>query len=275
MSVCERYRLVFEEEPSVLVESPGRINLIGEHIDYLDGEVMPIAINRHLSLAAGSLDRPALEVVAVGLSEGEPSVVEFHDLIVREESSEAWLNYLIGVVALYREAGVEVPGFRVLIESNLPVGAGLSSSAALETGIALIAEALAGVEQDPIDRALLCQQAEHRYAGVPCGIMDQIAVGAGREDSVVRLDCRDLSIEYIPIPEGLSILAADTGVKHSLADGEYRKRREDCDEALSRIGRESFRDVSEEEVAANEGKLGKQLYRRARHAVTEMRRVRE
>lgn len=275
MSAENEFRERFGCDPGIRVVSPGRINLIGEHVDYLGGEVMPIAIDRHVTVDAAASGDDRVEVFPAGLGLEAPAVIDLGDLSRRDSASESWLNYVIGVLSVYRDAGVTIPGFRALVRSDLPVGAGLSSSAALETSIALLVETLGGVEQDVADRALLCQRAEHEFAGVPCGIMDQLAVGAGRRGHVLRLDCADLSRTHVPLPGEVSVVVADTGVKHSLGDGEYEMRRRDCEEALAILGRESFRELTLPEIEAEAGRLGDRLHRRARHAVSEMERVRD
>jgi galactokinase len=265
----------FGHSPTVVAVSPGRINLIGEHIDYLGGCVMPVAIDRHLTVEAAKTTDGTFEFLPIRAGFGSPVVLKREDLVRRSLPEESWQNYLIGVIAGYRAAGVDVPGFRAVIHSDLPTGAGLSSSAALETAVALVIEALTGVEQDVVDRALLCQRAEHDYAGVPCGIMDQLAVGAGKAGHVLHLDCRDLSMQHFPLPSDLAILTADTRVKHALGDGEYRKRREDCDAACAILGTDSLRDFPLEEIERFRETLGDQLFRRVRHAISEMARVTE
>ncbi len=267
------YREQFGSAPSVVAVSPGRVNLIGEHIDYLGGAVMPIAIDRRLTIEAAATDDRSFEILPLGAGFGTPARFGRDDLAPRTGRSEKWLNYLLGVIAQYRAGGVEVPGFRAVIHSDLPAGAGLSASAAFETAVALVVEQLAGVPQDVVSRALLCQRAEHEYAGVPCGIMDQLAVGAGKAGHVLHLDCRDLSMCQCPIPDGLVVLVADSGVKHALGDGEYQKRREDCEAVLSLLGCDSFRSLTLETVRDFRDTLGDRLFRRARHAVTEMARV--
>ena len=256
-----------------LAVSPGRVNLIGEHIDYLGGAVMPIAIDRHLTIEAAATDNGSFEILPLGAGFGTPARFGRDDLAPRTERSEKWLNYLLGVIAQYRAGGVEVPGFRAVIPSDLPAGAGLSASAAFETAVALVVEQLAGKSLDVVSRALLCQRAEHEYAGVPCGIMDQLAVGAGKAGHVLHLDCHDLSMRQCPVPEGVVVLVADSGVKHALGDGEYQKRREDCEAVLSLLGCDSFRLLSLGTVLDFRDTLGDRLFRRARHAVTEMARV--
>lgn len=263
----------FGRSATIEITSPGRINLIGEHIDYLGGKVMPIAIGKHLTIFAGRLTERVVEIFPEGMGLGSAVRIDLDHLAKRSNPAELWMNYVIGVLAVYEASGIELPGFCATIDSTLPTGAGLSSSAALETGIALAIEAFSGIEQDVVDRALLCQRAEHEFAGVPCGIMDQLAVGAGREGHALLLDCSDLSIRHVPMPEDLALVTADTGVKHALGDGEYRKRREDCDEILKRFEMASFHELSLEYLQSAGGLLDERLLRRARHAVTEMERV--
>lgn len=263
----------FGAAPAVVAVSPGRVNLIGEHVDYLGGLVMPVAIDRHLVIEAAPAEDGVFEIVPVEAGFGAAARFGPDELHRREAKEEAWLNYVVGVFALYREAGVEAPAFRAVIHGDLPAGAGLSASAALETATAMVVETLSGIEQETADRALLCQRAEHDYAGVPCGIMDQLAVGAGRADHALLLDCRDLAARHVPLPGDLVLIVADTGVKHALGDGEYRLRREQCELALSLLGRDSYRDLDPNRVEAGRGLLNELLYRRARHVVSEMARV--
>lgn len=195
------------DEPGVSALAPGRINLIGEHVDYLDGLVMPAAIDRQLSFAAAPSSRAEVRVTS-GFVSGPPATLDLSRLDPRS-GGDAWLNYIIGAIALMARARVRVEGFDLAIGSTLPTGAGLSSSAALETGVALVVESLAGVELEPTERAKLCQQVEHEFAGVPCGIMDQVAVGLGEEGCALKLDCRDLTVEKVALPPGLALVVAD------------------------------------------------------------------
>ncbi|MDA7920977.1 galactokinase [Verrucomicrobiales bacterium] len=273
MSETNHYTTCFQIAPSVRVGAPGRINLIGEHVDYLGGSVMPIAIARHLTVDAGLSPDDKFRILPVGLGISDPVEFEIEDCKAGADPGHSWLNYVFGVISGYRGAGVQVPAFQAAISSTLPTGAGLSSSAALETAIALVIEALTGVEQDVVDRALICQKAEHDFAGVPCGIMDQLAVGAGKAGHALLLDCSDLSYSNLPIPDGIAVLTADTGVKHALGDGEYRKRRENCESALGILAADSFRGLSLADIETAKEVLGDLLFRRARHAVTEMARV--
>ncbi|MDF1825023.1 MAG: galactokinase [Verrucomicrobiales bacterium] len=263
----------YGESAPVRVIAPGRINLIGEHIDYLGGKVMPIAINRHLTVEAAPSNSGVVEIMPEGMDFTAPALIDLKSLERRTKPSESWMNYVIGVLSVYRDAGIQIPAFKATISSDLPTGAGLSSSAALETAIALVVEALSGVEQDVVDRALLCQRAEHEFAGVPCGIMDQLAVGAGKKGHALLLNCADLSTRQIPLPPELAIVTTDTRVKHALGDGEYKRRREDCDEILRRLDLNSFDELRKAGLETRIGELDEKLSRRARHAVSEFERV--
>ena len=267
-----QFEQIFGRPATTQIQSPGRINLIGEHIDYLDGFVLPAAIDRHLTLLIALSEKDEVRVWSESGS-GNVSTISLNDLNRREAKSETWLNYPIGVLACYREDGVPLRGFDAAIFSTVPSGAGLSSSAALETAVALAIESLSGESRDVEARALLCQKAEHEFAGVPCGIMDQLAVGASRAGHATLIDCRDLSRRLVKIPDGTAIVVTDTRVKHALGDGEYRKRREDCEAAAKILGVDSWRDATMDQVESKREELGTRLFQRARHAVSEMGRV--
>jgi galactokinase len=271
LSISARFAARFGTAPAVRVRAPGRVNLIGEHVDYVGGLVLPVAIDRAIQAAAAPNGTGRLRLVseAPGVAPVEVSV----DALGPRSGAEHWLNYVLGVLAQYRDRGWGVPGLDVLFAGDLPLGAGLSSSAALETATALLLEGVSGRGLDPIERARLCQQAEHRHAGVPCGLMDQLAVGAGRTGQALLIDCRDLRVTPVPLPPDWSIVVADTRVKHALADGEYRRRREDCEAAARALGVSTLRDASLELLAANASRLDERLARRSRHAVTEIARV--
>lgn len=272
----QTHREVFGCEPEILVRAPGRVNLIGEHIDYLGGFVLPVAIEKHLWMAVSR--RPVDNACQVWSESagGKPASLGLHEYY-QLEGNEAWLNYVWGVLAiLSQQPGFPgIPGFAASITSEIPVGAGLSSSAALEVATALAVETLARYNLPLSDRALLCQRAEHEYANVPCGIMDQLAVTSCLPGHALYLDCQNLEHRLIPIPEGISIIVADTQVTHKLREGEYRKRREDCEKALRAIGKPSFRDVTIRDLEAAKPGLPGRLFSRAHHAVTEIARVQE
>jgi len=255
----------------VAARAPGRVNLIGEHVDYAGGLVLPVAIDRSLQVfaAPNGANRVRLVSEAPGL---RPVEVPLTDLEPRT-GPDRWANYVLGVLVQYQEQGWTLPGFDALCTGDLPLGAGLSSSAALETASALVLEGLTGRGLDPIGRARLCQQAEHRHAGVPCGLMDQLAVGAGRAGHALLVDCRSLELTPVQLPADWSIVVADSRVKHALADGEYRRRRVDCETAARLLGVPTLREATPELVAAKADVLGERITRRARHVVTEIARV--
>ena len=269
---CER----FGRAPRWIIAAPGRVNLIGEHTDYNDGYVLPMAINRHVAIAAdllpdGSNSKPATAKVYSTLVE------EYADIPVElpvKPGHGVWSSYVAGSLAGCREAGLCCPAFEAVIHTDLPLGGGLSSSAALEVAVATLAEAITGRSLEPIEKALLCQKAEHDYAGMPCGIMDQCSSIFGREGHLILLDCRSRKIEMIPLADpDVSVLIINSNVKHKLADGEYAKRRAQCIEAAKIIGVKSLRDASPEQVERQRMALGDIRYRRARHVTTEIERT--
>lgn len=249
-----------------LWRAPGRVNLIGEHIDYLDGRVLPFACDREVTLAAV----PHADAVLLESLE-EPGRV----LVPLEGSAEleGWGRYVGGVVAALRDAGIGVRGVRGALTSSIPVGAGLSSSAALEAAVAL---AVTG--GGPVPPAVL-REAEHRATGVPCGLMDQAAVLGARAGHALLLDCRTGATEAIPLPEGLGFVVVDTGTRRRLEDGRYAERQREVrgvfDVARRRLGVEALDELDPggpDELAPEVGEVGR---RRLRHAVGEQRRVDE
>ena len=252
------------------MKAPGRVNLIGEHVDYQDGLVMPAAIDRHVIATARSIAEPE---VRLSSSESLPEVVVPLEHKTPFSGDQSWVNYPFGVVAKYREAEYSVGGLEVRFKSDLPVGAGLSSSAALESATALVIEGMLGIELSSTERALLCQSAEHDWAGVPCGIMDQLAVNAGVAGHALRIDCRTLEIVPAPLPADLAIVVVDSKVRHALADGEYAKRKTDCETAAGILKMDTLRDADAEQLDAAAKALGDRVRRRARHVITEIARV--
>ncbi len=204
---------------------------------------------------------------------GDP-LVELSVDEIAQPGEPFWTNYIRGIICMLKRRGVEVPPVDILVDSNVPRGGGLSSSAAFEMSVCIALATLCGVEIPPTERALMGQATEHEFANVPCGIMDQFISANGREDNAIMLDCKDLSYEFIPMTdERISVLVIDSAVKHSLADGGYAARRKNCEEACLLLGVESLRDVSFEQLEKNKDKLGELCYRRARHVIGENRRV--
>lgn len=263
------FRDQFGEPAQHIGIAPGRVNLIGEHVDYEGGLVMPMAIDRHLVIALAPNDRRVVRLWS-DFSDGLDEVDLDKPL---EPIAGSWTNYVLGVVARLKRDGVDVPGFDAAVVSDVPVGAGLSSSAALEVASCVVVEALTGVELTGQKRARVARDAEHEFAGVPCGIMDQMAVTHGRANHAILLDCATLDIEHVPLPSSLEVLILNTCTKHALADGEYAQRREECAEARNVLGVGRLCDANLSLVEERKEALGDIGYRRARHVVSEIARV--
>ena len=263
----------FGYEP-LLVRAPGRINLIGEHTDYNDGLVLPAAIDKEIFFAVGLNGGEAAHLVA--FDEGDS-----YDVAVARvaPSDHPWANYLLGVVAQFQQHGVAVPGFDCVFGGNVPIGAGLSSSAAVECGLAFALNELLRTGFDRMALAHMGQLAEHTYAHVMSGLMDQFASLFGRPGHVVRLDCRSLAYEYFPFNAGqYHLVLCNSGVKHALASTEYNKRREECAQGVAVLQRhhpaiQSLRDATLAQVDAHRDDLGDVVYRRCRYVVQENLRV--
>ena len=254
--VLSRFRETFHAEPAWLARAPGRVNLLGEHIDYNDGVVMPVAIDRETWLAFRPLDSDRLSLVAADLSESTELLMRNLDerMDVHGQVLPGWAHYPGGVAWSLLQNGLEVSGMQGVYASNVPVGAGLSSSASVEMAFAVAWQALGGWSLPPMELALLCQRAENRYAGVHCGIMDQFASGCGRSDHALFLDCRARTWEAVPLPADIAIIVADTAVRRTLASSEYNARRAQCEEAVAILRQveslrsiQALRDVSPQE----------------------------
>jgi galactokinase len=249
--------------------APGRVNLIGEHIDYCDGFVLPFALDRCVVIAAVATGAPRIRLWSAA---GEPAEIDLERPV--ERATPSWANYVRGVVRGFQDRGLGVRGFDAAVVSSVPIGAGLSSSAALECATATLLEPLVGTILDPRDKALLCQRAEHDFAGVPCGIMDQFSSTFGQPDRLVLIDCRSGESTLVPFTDpGLTVVVANTRVHHDLADGDYACRRRDTERGLELLGRASWRDVTMEEVEAAWERLGHPVQRRCRHVVGEIART--
>ncbi len=253
------------------VTAPGRVNLIGEHTDYNDGFVLPMAIDRAIRVRVTR--RPDRTAVITSERAGIVARAEFDLAAPLAPAGRGWAEYPAGVIAGYQALGFAIPGFDAAITTDLPAGGGLSSSAALEMAVATVVETLCGRSLQSSDKALLCQQAEHTFAGVPCGIMDQFAVAHGRAGHAMLLDCRSREVRHVALPESLAVIVIDSGVKHSLADGEYAVRRRECASAAAGLGVPALRDASREQLDAAAASLTDVCRRRARHVIAENERV--
>ncbi len=261
----KQFVTVYGAEPDGAWAAPGRVNLIGEHTDYNDGFVLPFALPQRTIVAASRVDTPVWTV----WSEQADEQITF-DL---SEHVSGWGAYVAGVVWVLREAGFDVPGARMAITSDVPLGAGLSSSAALESSVLTALVDLGGLDLPVDERPALAQRAENDYAGMPCGIMDQSASIRCREGHALFLDCRTLEVEHIPFDvaaAGLAVLVIDTKAPHRHVTGEYAARRAACEEAARVLGIRALRDATLDSLPAL---TSPELRRRARHVITEDQRV--
>ena len=264
----------FGRPASVVVAAPGRVNLIGEHIDYNDGFVLPLALERYVLVAAapreGDSSSSSIQLHSMELSETETICL---DEAIRP-GRQGWVSYIEGVLAGFIELGESIPAFDAVIGSTVPVGGGLSSSAALEVSTATLLEQLTGRKIEQLEKALLCQKAEHQFAGVPCGIMDQFSSVFGQADELMLIDCRSQEVEAVPFDSSdISVLITNSNVKHELTGGEYAKRRSECDSALKKLAQTTWRDVAFEDVEQAADALSDAEFRRARHVVSEISRT--
>jgi galactokinase len=259
------------EPPRWVVAAPGRVNLIGEHVDYNDGFVLPMAIDRYTVIAAG----PAANEQATFASSLADEEATISLAAPKKHATRGhWSNYVAGVVAGCLARGMRPGGFHAVIGSDVPLGGGLSSSAALEVATATLMEAMTGTTLDPIGKALLCQQAEHEFAGVPCGIMDQFASTLCQADHLMLLDCRSRQVELIPFTDAaLTVLIINSNVKHELSGGEYAERRGQCEAVAQTLGVSSLRDATLEQLEEVRSKLSPVEFCRARHAISEIART--
>ena len=264
----------FEAEPNGVWSAPGRVNLIGEHTDYNEGFVLPFAIDRR-TYAAISSRTDGIARVASGFTD---EVVEIPIEKISKDSVSGWSGYPLGVAWALMQAGAKPSGFDLYVESNVPVGAGLSSSAAIECSVAMAVNDLWGANLDRSALAKIGQRAENEIVGAPTGIMDQTASLFGVVDHVVFLDCRSLSAEAIPLglqQNSLEIVVMDTKVSHRLVDGGYAARRAACEEGAKQMGVSSLRDLSVDDLSRAQSVLDPLVYKRTRHVVTENARVLE
>jgi galactokinase len=254
--------------------APGRVNLIGEHTDYNDGFVMPVAIDRHTRVIV----EPRADRRLVVHSSAFDETVDIDLDATGGGPTGHWSDYVRGVAAVLEGAGHRLVGATLDITSDVPIGAGLSSSAALEAATARALLDTAGIDLDRTALALACQRAEHEYAGMRCGIMDQFVVCHGRPDHALLLDTRTLEMEWLPLPEGMAIVVCNTMTTHALAGSAYNERRADCEAGVRAMAARSpqvraLRDVTPAILEAHRDDLSPRVYRRCRHVVTENARV--
>jgi galactokinase len=268
------FRECYAAGPQGSWRAPGRVNLIGEHTDYNDGLVLPFAIGLGTFAAAA---RRADGILELRSRQAPQDAISVRLSELRPGSVTGWAAYPAGIAWALRAAGHQVAGARVAIDSDLPLGAGLSSSAALECAVALALTELSGLGVPRPELVRLAQRAENEFAGMPCGIMDQSASLLGQEGSALLIDCQSGVVTAVPLDPavaGLALLIIDTGVRHVLADGSYADRRRECEQAARALGLASLRGITDDPEPVS-GLSDPVLRRRARHVVTENRRVGE
>jgi galactokinase len=272
-ATAKDFEKAFGRRPRWAAAAPGRVNVIGEHTDYNDGFVLPMAIERYTVIAAAPAAK-GRNTLQFRSTQGDGMAVIDLGRPLKPAPKGAWSNYPLGVVAGFLARGAKIGGFDALIHSTVPLGGGLSSSAALEVSTATLLEAVTGDKLDPVEKALLCQKAEHDYAGMPCGIMDQFISVMGRQDHLLLLDCRSRIPELVPMTDpSVALLITNTNVKHELTGGGYAKRRAQCEEAARVLGVASLRDATAEMLEHARGKVEPVVWRRACHVIGEIERT--
>jgi galactokinase len=269
--VAAEFQKHYGRPPRWIVAAPGRVNVIGEHTDYNDGFVLPMAIERYAVMAADtSASAGAFSIYDTHFK--DRAAIDISQPVTRGQPK--WSNYVRGVLAGFQNRGVKIPALDVAFVSTVPFGGGLSSSAALEVSTATLIEAATGKTIDPVEKALLAQKAEHEFAGVPCGIMDQFISALGRAGHLLLLDCRTRQTELVPMSDpSVELLVVNTNVKHELGSGEYAKRRAECEQAAKILGVKSLRDATAGQLEQAKDKMSEVVYRRARHVIGEIERT--
>lgn len=280
MELVSQFEKMYGGVPEFLAKAPGRVNLLGEHVDYNGGPVLPAAIDRYVRLAVASNPEGIARLHALDLHQqvsfSLQSLEQKVDLAGRP--LPGWAFYPAGVAWALQQAGLETPGMDAVYTSNVPIGSGLSSSAAVEVAFAVAWQALGGWELERMALARLCQRAENEFVGVSSGLMDQFASAHGVEGHALYFDTRSLEWEPIPMPQGTALVVADSGVRRSLATSAYNERRAACEQGLAILrqhlpGIQSLRDVSPIEFAAYSEFLPTVVRRRVEHVVKEIARV--
>ncbi|MGF1679318.1 MAG: galactokinase [Candidatus Methylacidiphilales bacterium] len=253
------------------VRAPGRAEVLGNHTDYNEGLVLSIAIHVGTTIEVKPLEGRTLRLASRGLGqEWEGNLDHLEPLT---SPGPTWPNYIIGVAQGLMDRGVSLHGAEFCISSNLPIGAGLSSSAALEMAAVLAFQNRCHFEMTALDLARVGQSAEHRFAGVKCGLLDQISVLCGKKNHLTFIDCRSFEIRHLPFPDDWVFVLAHSGVNHALTGGEYNERREACERAAAALGLRSLRDITPGELDARQDELDSLTFRRAMHPVGETARV--
>lgn len=246
--------------------APGRVNLIGDHTDYNDGYVLPAAINFGTTIAAAPRGDKLVRIIASDFNE-DYALLRLDELAYDPERS--WINYIAGTLSATQEMFGQIKGMDLVISGNVPIGAGLSSSASLETALLNMVRHFNGLKFSGIEAAVIGQKAENNFAGCNCGIMDQVISALGKEDHAMLLDCRNLTYRDAKLPSNLNILIINSNVRRGLVDSAYNERRKQCEDAAAALDKQALRDVSIRELVDKKDLLTSSQYKRAKHVVSE------
>jgi galactokinase len=274
-AITSHFTQKFGTRPDLIIRAPGRINLIGEHTDYNGGFVLPAAIDKAIWMAASPRTDGRFMFFALDLNEAFAS----EGLTPVFQKKKVWANYLLGVISEAQRDGFKIGGLSIVFGGDVPLGAGLSSSAAIGSGMAVLLQEIFHLGLDKMDLVRLAQRSENHFVGMKCGIMDMFASVMGRENHVVRLDCRSLDYQYVPFQtNAYSLLLLDSGVKHHLVDSQYNTRREECEVGVKILNKfdpsiEHLRDVSADFLAVHKTQLPENVFKRCQFVVSEMARV--
>ncbi len=266
--VVDAFKARFGSSPTVVVRAPGRVNMIGEHTDYNDGFVFPMAIDRAAWIALRPRTDSRVEATSLDFNE-----TKSFDLTTLEKGPESWIEYLKGTAWALKDAGFDLKGWEGVVTGDVPLGAGLSSSASIEMATARAFAAVSGLDWKPAPMALLGQKAENKWVGVNCGIMDQLISAAGVEGMALLIDCRSLDCQPVPLPKGTVVVVLDTATRRGLVDSAYNERRSQCEAAAKHFGVKVLRDVTSQQLAARAAELDPMTLKRARHVITENERT--
>ncbi len=270
-SLLNAYLEHYGEQASFIARAPGRVNLIGEHTDYNDGWVLPAAIDYDVRAAIKA--RPDQTVRLYSLDFDQDDSFDLEAPIELADESKSWSNYVRGVASILKQEGYRLRGMDAVISGNVPRGAGLSSSAAIELATITAFRILNGLDISPVKAALYCQRAENEFVGMRCGVMDQFISSLGQANQALLIDCRSLEYQLVPLPAGASIVVVNSGVPRALVDSAYNERRSQCEEGSRILGVKALRDVSVEMLESRISELSEVVGRRCRHIVTENQRV--
>lgn len=265
----QAFRRIYGGAPDLVVAAPGRVNLIGEHTDYNDGYVLPIAIDRQVVMAIARRDDRRVDLYSLDLDSRAVFALDG----IEHVTNQRWSNYQRGVAQMLLDDGYPIGGMSAIVTGDVPIGAGLSSSAAIEVSAAYAFKQLYDLDLDQVALALLAQRAENDFVGMRCGIMDQYISALGKSNHALMIDCRSLDYQLVPVPADVAIIVCDTKVQRGLVDSEYNARRNECETAAEVLGVAALRDVSPAMFEARQSELPQVVRKRARHIVYEDQRV--